>query len=168
MRRLYIYPASSQHYAYWYYSIIPVAGTYTVTATYGTASRTATFTLSDISSRLAPLTYTQISASLSGNDIIITWPAVTNARSYYVNLWADVWNSTKRQFEYKEVWRSWVSTTSVTIAKSDSTIPAGLSCDVYVTAHELNMATTSLPSPLPIRADMSENYYSYVLPFLTP
>ncbi len=166
----YIYPAGKQHYAYWYYSIVPVAGTYTVTATYGAASRTAMFTLSDISSRLAPLTYTEISASMNATtkDITITWPAVTNARSYYVNLWADVWNNTTRQFEYKEVWRSWVSSTSVTIVKSTSAIPAGLSCDVFVTAHEINMTTSAPPSPLPARADMSENYYSYVLPFLTP
>jgi len=149
-----------------------VAGTYNVEASYGDAKKTSSFSLaSPITASLAPLNSIQnneISATMAGSDITVSWNAVSGAKSYYVNLWAEVWNVTTSQFDYKEVWRSWVATTSVTIAKIDSNIPENLTCDVYVTAHELNMTTTSPPAPLPTRADMSENYYSYILPFLTP
>jgi hypothetical protein len=166
----YIYPASSQHYAYWYYSVEPVSnGTYTVTATYGTASKSAVFSLANTTPALAPFSYSQISATKNiTNDITITWPAVTNANSYYVSLWADIWDNSAKQWFYEEVWGKWVATTGTTILKSGSTLPAGLRCDVYVTAYAVDMSLATPPASPPTRADMSENYYGYPLPFLTP
>lgn len=166
----FIYPKNVKHYAYWYYSIEPVPGTYTITATYGSARKDVVLTIQSASARL-PLP-TNISAELAGSDISISWNAVSGAKSYYLNLWAEVWNSITKQVEYKEVWGGWVkdsgaAATSAVIAKSTSMIPSGLSCDVYVTAHEVDMTSASPPSSVSY-ADMSENYYGYPLSFLTP
>ena len=169
----FIYPKDGKHYAYWYYSIEPVPGTYTITATYGTARKDVTLIIPSASARLS--LPTNISAQLLGNnDISLTWSQVSGAKSYYLNLWAEVWDSTTKQTKYTEVWGGWITdsgtaTTSAVIVKSTSTIPADLACDVYVTAYEVDMSSAvTLPSPLPSRADMSENYYGYPLTFLTP
>ncbi|MEK6697640.1 MAG: hypothetical protein AABZ10_01220 [Nitrospirota bacterium] len=166
----YIYPANERHYAYWYYGIEPVIGAYTVTATYGTASTTAVFTIASTVSEMTttfPLP-TGISASLSGDDINITWNQVTGAQSYYVSLYADVWNSGTQQYDYIEVWGAWVKTAATVISKSTSSIPAALQGYAYITAYEVDMTSAAPPVTTPTRADMSENYYAYQLPFLTP
>jgi hypothetical protein len=180
----YIYPATDNHYAYWYYGVEPVAGTYTVTASYGAASKTTAFVLSNTTPALNPLSYNQIGAALvsnvpntSVNDINISWPLVPGSKSYYVSLWSDVWDSFTNQYEYSEVWGQWVkdsgnATTSVralygTIEYNGS-ILHNIPADVYVTAYQVDMTSTSVPNPVPSRADMSENYYGYPLPFSTP
>jgi hypothetical protein len=164
----FIYPKGSEHYAYWYYGIEPATGSYTVTATYGTASRTASFTIDNsvLTSHLA--LPAGISATKTGSDINLTWNAVTLAKSYYVSLYAIIWDASAKQYDYREVWGKWVSTAGTTILKSGSTIPAGLEGDVYVTAYEVDMAAAAPPGTTPARADMSENLYGYPLPFLTP
>ncbi len=169
----YIQPAGYGHFTNWYYGIEPVAGTYSVLATYGTASHSAVFSFSSVSPNLTPLLYSQISSSLVPNvtdpgiqDISMVWPAVTNAKSYYVSLWADVWNSVAKQYEYQAVWSDWVTAAGARVLNGD--VPAGLTCDVYVTACQVDMTTTAPPDPAPSRADMSENYYGYPLPFTTP
>jgi len=163
----YLYPAGEQHYAYWYYDVEPVIGTYTVTATYGSASKTVNFTLSSITPALA-LPVNLAASKLGNDDISVTWNAVAVAKSYYLSIWADIWNNAANQYDYTEVWSGWVKTNSATIVKSGSTLPAGLQCDIYVTAHEVDMTSVSPPGTTPARADMSENYYGYVVPFLTP
>ncbi len=162
----YIYPAGVQQFAYWYYGIEPVIGTYTVTATYGTTVETATFSLANTTPTLLPLSYTNISSSLVSNatnstlsDVDITWPAVTNAKSYYVSLWADVWDNAANQWNYEEVWGSWVNATSALVINGE--VPSGLLCDVYVDAYAVDMTTTAPPTPSPARVDMSENYWGY-------
>jgi hypothetical protein len=169
----YLYFAGDRHYEYWYYNVEPVAGTYLVTATYGAATKTASFSLANTTPNLAPLSYDQISASLvpnagnaAVNDISITWPAVTGATSYYVSLWADIWNNVTNQYEYSEVWGNWVSATNTRVLNGD--VVSGLTCDVYITASATDMASATPPSPVPGRADMSENYYGYPVPFVTP
>jgi len=170
----YIYPAKDRHYAYWYYDIEPVSsGTYTVTVTYGSASETAAFSLANTPPALAPLSYTQINASLvpnagnaSLNDISIWWQAVSGAKSYYVNLWADVWDNAAKQYDYQEVWGGWVNTNAARVLNGE--VRSGLMCDVYVTAYEVDMTSAAPPATAPTRADMSENYYGYYLTFATP
>ena len=150
---------------------MPVTGSYTVTATYGAASKTSTFTIAGSASEMTPRLALPagISATKSvNNDISITWNAVGDAGSYYVSLYAESLDTIAKQYDYREVWNTWVSTAGATILKSGSAIPAGLECDVYITAHEVNMTTAAPPVTPPARADMSENYYGYPLPFLTP
>jgi len=162
----YIYPAGQRHYAYWYYDVEPVIGTYTVTATYGSASKTVNFTLSNLTPAL--VLPTNLAASKLSNDISMTWTAVAGAKSYYLSFWADIWNNATNQNDYIEVWGGWVNTNSATILKSGSTLPADLQCDVYVTAYEVDMTSVSPPGTTPVRADMSENFNGYVMPFSTP
>ncbi len=176
----YIYPANEGHNAYWYYNIEPVrGGTYTVTATYGGASESAAFSFANTNPNpnLIPLSVTDsrsdISASLVSNaananvkDISITWLSVINAKSYYISLWADVWNSSTKQYKYDEVWGNWVNTTNARVL--NGSVASGLQCDVYVTACQIDMTSPTPPQTAPTRADMSENYHGYPLPFLTP
>ncbi len=181
----YIYPNGDRHYAYWYYGVEPIsAGTYTITATYGSATETAAFTLDSTQPALTPLLYSQITGTLvpnqtnnSLNDISLTWHSVTGAKSYYVSLWADAWDSVAKQHEYSEVWGEWVkdsgtSFSSVRVLNGsiqyDGTPLYNIWCDVYVTAYQVDMTAAAPPDPRPARADMSENYYGYPLPFRTP
>jgi hypothetical protein len=161
----FIYPAGEQHYAYWYYDVEPVIGTYSVTATYGSASRTASFTLSSLTPGL--LLPTGLAATkLGNNDISMTWNVVAGAKSYYLSLWADIWNNSTKAYDFTEVWGGWVNTNSATI--TDGSVPSNLTCYAYATAYQVDMTTTTPPGTLPIRADMSENYYGYQFPFSTP
>lgn len=161
----YIYPAGEQHYAFWYYDVEPVIGTYTVTATYGGASRTVNFSLSNLTPALARPS--NLAASkLGNNDISVTWNAVAGAKSYYLSLWADIWNNATKQYDFTEVWGGWVNTNGATIPYGS--VAAGLTCYAYATAYQVDMTTASPPGTLPTRADMSENYYGYQLPFTTP
>lgn len=170
----YIYPAGERHDVYWYYDIEPVSGgTYTITASYGAAVKTAAVTFADTNPALAPLLYQSISASLvsnatntSLNDISITWPQVTGAQSYYTSLWADVWNSALKRYDYTEIWAAWVSSPAARVV--NGTVQSGLLCDVYVTAYGVDMTSVAPPSPSPSRVDMSENYYGSPIPFATP
>ncbi len=165
----FIYPKGETQRAYWYYSIEPRPGTYTVTATYGTARKDLILTIPAATSTLAPPAGINATLNTTTNDISLSWNPVQNAKSYYVNLWADIWNAATQQYDYQEVWGSWVLSTNAVISKSASAIPSGLACDVYVTAYEVDMSPSApLPSPPPMRADMSENYYGYTMPFTTP
>lgn len=161
----YIYPAGGQHAAYWYYNVEPVIGTYTVTASYGNASKTVTFTLANLTPALA-LPANLAASKLGNNDISMTWDSVAGAKSYYLSLWADIWNNGKNQYDYTEVWGGWVNTNSATIP--NGSVTPGLTCYSYVTAYQVDMTATTPPGTLPTRADMSENYYGYQLPFTTP
>ncbi len=170
----YLYPSGERHDAYWLYGVEPVSGgTYTVSASYGAAIKTAVFSLANTTPALDPLLYSQINGSLVTNgtntnlkDINITWPAVTGAHSYYVSLWAEVWNTSSKQYDYREVWGQWVNTASARVV--NGTVATGLWCDVFVTAHEIDMTSAAPPAVMPTRADMSENYYGYSLSFSTP
>lgn len=164
----FIYPKNTKHYVFWYYGIEPIANeTYTVEATYGLAVRTYSFTLSDLTPNLTPLTYSQISGTpQANNDITMTWTTVSGAGSYYLSLWAEVWDVSAKQYDYIEVWGGWVSANNAIIPSGS--VPSGLACDAYVTAYEIDMTAASPPDPAPARADMSENYYGYPLSFLTP
>ncbi len=166
----FIYPAGVRHYAYWFYDIEPVADTpYTVEATYGGAAKTASFNLTTTTARL--LLPTNISAALDSitQNITITWGSVTGAQSYYVNLWAYVTDPVTNQLEYTEVWSNWTNTTSVTITPGNQGLPAGLSVDIFVTTHELDMSNPVPPATPPTdnRADMSENYTGVRPSFVT-
>ena len=112
-------------------------------------------------------TVSDIAATLNAStkDITITWTTLTNAKSYYVNLWKKVWNNSINDYEYQWVWGKWVNSNSTVVPFGD--VASGLDCDVFVTAYEMDMTTTSPPSSVS-RSDMSENYYGYPLPFLTP
>ena len=169
----FIYPAGVRHYAYWFYDIEPAANTlYTVEATYGsisgTAAKTASFNLTTTARLPLP---TSISAALDSitKNITITWGSVSGAQSYYVNLWAYVTDPVTNQLEYSEVWSKWTNTTSVTITQGDQGLPAGLSVDIFVTAHELDMSNLAPPAAPPAdnRADMSENYTGVRPSFVT-
>jgi hypothetical protein len=165
----FIYPAGVRHYAYWFYDIEPAANTpYTVEATYGGAAKTASFNLTTTARLLLP---TNIKATLDSltKNIGITWDGVTGARSYYVNLWAFVTDPVTNQLEYSEVWSKWTNTTSVTVTPGDQGLPAGLSVDIFVTAHELDMSDPVPPATPPTdnRADMSENYTGVRPSFVT-
>lgn len=168
----FIYPADRRHDAMWYYSVEPVPGSYTVTATYGTASKTATFTIAgsapEVTPRLTLPGGISATKNASTGDMTITWDPVSGAGSYYVSLYAEIRDNSAAQYDYREVWGKWVSTSSATIMKSESAIPAGLACDVYITAHEVDITSAAPPATAPARADLSENYYGYTLPFLTP
>ena len=102
----------------------------------------------------------------SDSSITLTRDAVSGAASYYVSLWAYVWNITTNEYEYQEVWGGWVNTAGVNIAFG--AIDPGLTCYAFISAHEVDMVSISPPSPPPARADMSENYLAYKLPFPTP
>ncbi len=167
----YIYPANVKHYAYWYYGIEPVAGTYTITATYGSVIKTASFTLSDTNPILLPLVVTELASDISvvkqaNDDRTISWNSVLGAGSYYLNIWAEVWNSTTRQWEYNEVYGQWVNSSTTSLVVPAVTFTSGTQYDVYVTAHIVDMSNATPPSSTPTRADMSENYnpVSFIAP----
>ena len=157
----YIYPANAKHYAYWYYGIEPAPGTYNVTATYGSVTKTATFSIAATSSGMTP--QLSLPAGLSAtpvntNDRNIAWSALSGAGSYYVNIWAEEWNSTTKQWEYNEVYGQWVSGSTTSLVVPAATFTSGTQYDVYVTAHKVDMSNATPPTSTPARADMSENY----------
>ncbi len=162
----FIYPAGSEHYAYWYYSIEPVIGTsYTVEATYGTAVKTATFTIADSTPTLN-LPFNINAIPEANNDVTVTWNTVTGAGSYLLNIWAEEWNNVTKQWEYNEVFGQWVDASTTNVRVPAAEFVSGTIYDVYITAHEVNMSSASAPSTTPSEADMSENYnpVSFVAP----
>ncbi len=160
----YIYPANVKHYAYWYYGIEPAPGTYNVTATYGGVTKTATFSIAMTPQLTLP---SGISATpVNTNDRNIAWSALSGAESYYVNIWAEEWNSTAKQWEYNEVFGQWVNGSTTSLVVPAATFTSGTQYDVYVTAHKVDMSSATPPGTAPTRADMSENYnpVSFIAP----
>lgn len=159
----YLYPAAEDHHLYWYYGIEPLIGTYTITANYGSVTKSTTVTLSSTTSSLVPLTASSITATGQINgDRLISWSRVSGAGSYYASIWSLVWNKTSHQFDYLEVWEAWVkdpgtgTAASVTAAAADAGFSSGMEYDVYISAAQYDMASS--PGATPSRVDMSENY----------
>lgn len=161
----FIYPAGATHYVYWYYGIEPVSGTYDIQAVYISGSvekPPLSLTLSDTTPRLNLPTITGALSDVSGN-VTVSWNAVTGAASvgsYYVNIWAEVWNN--NQWDYREVGKEWVNAGTLSTIVTVAPYIKDNQYDVYVTACEVDM-TAAPPSTAP-RVDMSENYnpYSFV------
>jgi len=147
------YPKTSSHYLYWEFDTPPASGTYTVTAaTAGSSDQlTTTFTIPDLAAKLDVATNIQVIPGPTG--YMIAWNAVTGAKSYYVNLWADIGGN------YTEVANAWTTETSSFIPKGSLT--KGMIYDVYITASSEDMTTsTEVPPPSPLQINMSDNTFA--------
>ncbi len=156
------YPATDSQYIYWDFGTVPTAGTYTVSAIVsgGTTSLSQTFTVPSPTAKL-PLAAVTANAT-NGGGASVSWDLVTGAKSYYVNIWTDVWDATLSQWVYTEIAGSWVNATSATIA--NNTMTKGIVYDVYVTACQQDMtdAATTPPAAPGAQVDMSDTTFTYV------
>ena len=149
------YPATDSHYAYWDFGVVPLAGTYTVTATASGSSDSlsAQFSVPAPAEQLAVVS--GIGVTAGSNSYTVDWNAVPGAASYYVNVWGMAGGI------YTEVAATWVngSTYSAVIPKAGLTV--GTQYDVYITASTLDMTTAqAVPPPSPAQVNMSDNTFA--------
>ncbi len=160
---VFTYPKTDAHYVYWDFSTLPLAGTYTVTATsLGSSEKpSAQFTITNATAQLPVAT--GISVTSDSTNYTVSWNTVSGASSYYVNLWTDVWNASLGQYEYTEVAGAWVNGSTLTALIPKNSLTKGTLYDVYVTACILDMTTAkTLPPPTPTQVNMSDNTYATV------
>lgn len=149
------YPGNHSHYIYWDFGVAPAQGTYTLTASApGTTALSQSFTIPLVTAQLPVADGISVAQTQSGAEV--SWTAVTGAASYYVNLWTDI------NGVYTEVAGGWVNTASAVMPKG--TLTAGAVYDVYITACQLDMTTTSaVPVPaVGTQVNMSDNTFTPV------
>ena len=149
------YPGTNSHYVYWDFATLPAAGNYTVTATSPGYTLSAGFSIPNPAAQLPVAT--NITVTPTANSYAISWNAAPGAASYNVNLWATIGGV------YTEIEGTWVGGNVFTALVPKSSLTKGTLYDVYVTASSLDMTTMkSLPPPIPLQVDMSDNTFAAV------